>query len=88
MLKPTFFPFAVRDYVALKVLDIGIIIVRGKHFLGKVYRILKDILDPLPDELPLILPNNLLPPQAKVALQRLVYPDDLEVRVENKDTDR
>ena len=83
MLKPTVFPFAVRDYMALKVLDIGIIIVGGKYFFGKVYRIFKDIFDLPPDELPLIFPNSILLLQTKVALHCTIYPDDREISYGN-----
>ena len=87
MFQPAVFPLAVGEHAALKVLNIGIVVIRREHLLDKGFCILKDILDLLVNELPLVLPNNLFSSQAEVAFQCLVQPYNLEAVIENKDPD-
>ena len=85
VLKPVFSSPLAGEHMTLKVFDIGVIGIRAQHPLGESFTVFKNSVDPLPDEQSLILSDNLVPLQAEVAFHGLVYPDDLEVGIKDKE---
>ena len=87
VLEPPLFSLSLARYVAGEVLDVGVVLVRAKHPAVEVIRVREDPAEALPDELALIGADHLMAVDADEFLERAVHPRDVELSVENADSD-